>query len=849
MRLSLSRTFASGVWLILLTSTSSSAENGHAAWLRYAPLPPAAAARAGAEVPRTVYRIGAEVPLARAEDELRKGVEGMLGRPLEAVTALPQGGAIVLGTLASIRAQAPSLAPAGDLPADAFWLRTVRQGNRSFTVIAGGDARGALYGAFAWLRKLSAGELLDGLDAREVPYAPVRWVNHWDNLDGSIERGYGGRSVFWADGKVRGDLTKAGEYARLLASLGINAAAVSSVNANPLVITQDFVPQVARIADVMRPWGVRVAISIDFGSPQKVGNLKTYDPLDPEVAAWWKARTDALYAAIPDFAGFVLKADSEGRVGPSTYGRTHADAANVVARALKPHGGILFYRGFVYDHHMDWRNLKNDRARAAYDNFKPLDGQFDDNVIIQIKHGPIDFQVREPASPLFAALEKTNQAIELQITQEYFGQARHHVFLAPMWKEALDFDMRVNGASTPVKVLVAGRTFKRPLGGFVGVSNVGESDNWMNNHLSVANLYAFGRLAWNPDLTSADIAAEWTRQTFGTDPQVMKTVGDLLLTSWRTYEDYTGPLGLQTLTDIVGNHYGVAVEASEENGWGQWHRADRMGVGMDRSVATGTGFVGQYPAGVRELYETIDRAPDDLLLFMHHVPYTQPLKSGKTVIQFIYDSHYDGAAAVAKWVADWRGLRGLIDDERHQAVLKQLDYQSGQAIVWRDAVTRWFHRASGVSDQAGRVGTYPGRIEAEAARLQGYSLVTVTPWETASGSGAVECPAQQTCTATFKYAGQAGTRDIVVQYFDVNTGAARFRARVGGQVVGEWVANDRIPTRKLDGSSSSRFVISGVALKPGDEIQIEGAADGQETAGLDYIEVRTAAGAKGANGG
>jgi alpha-glucuronidase len=318
---------------------------------------------------------------------------------------------------------------------------------------------------------------------------------------------------------------------------------------------------------------------------------------------------------------------------------------------------------------------------------------------------------------------------------------------------------------------------------------------------------------------------------------VTRTVGDLLLTSWRTFENYTGPLGLQTLTDIVGNHYGVAVEASEENGWGQWHRADRQGVGMDRSVATGTGFIGQYPPAVAKLYETVDQTPDDLLVFMHHVPYTQPLKSGKTVIQFIYDSHYEGADAVAKWVNDWRALRGLIDDERYQAVLKQLDYQSGQAIVWRDAVTRWFHRASGVSDAANRVGTYPGRIEAEAAKLQGYQLVTVTPWETASGSGAVECPVQS-CTATFRYSGPAGARDIAVQYFDVNTGAAKYRVKVGGKIAGEWVASDRIPTRKLDGSASSRVVITGVELKPGDEITIEGVPDGQETAALDYIEIR-----------
>ena len=827
------------ILVLVLVPGVAFAEDGHAAWLRYAPLPPDAAARAGAEVPRTIFRAGSDPLLQSAEQELTRGVQGMLGRPLAAASTMPTNGAIVVGTLAAIRAAAPALAPNGDLAADAFWIRTVHQGNISFTVIAGGDARGTLYGAFAWLRKLSAGELLDALDDREAPYAPVRWVNQWDNLDGSIERGYGGRSLFWANGRLRDDLTKAGDYGRLLASLGINGLSINNVNANPAVLSSDFVPQIARVADAMRPWGVHVAIALDFGSPQSLGKLPTYDPLDPAVVAWWKARADALYAAIPDFAGFVLKADSEGRVGPSTYNRTHADAANVVARALKPHGGILFYRGFVYDHHMDWHNLKNDRARAAYDNFHPLDGQFDDNVLIQIKHGPIDFQVREPASPLFAGLEKTNEAIELQITQEYFGQSRHHVFLAPMWKTALDFDMRAHDQPSPVKAIVAGRVFHRPLGGFVGVANMGDDDNWTNNHLSQANLYAFGRLAWNPDLSSADIAGEWSRQTFGTNPQVTKTVDNLLLTSWRTFENYTGPLGLQTLTDIVGNHYGVAVEASEENGWGQWHRADKDGVGMDRSVATGTGFAGQYPAAVAQIYEAVDSTPDDLLLFMHHVPYSQQLKSGKTVIQSIYDSHYEGADAVAKYVEDWRALKGLVDQERYEAILKQLDYQAGQAIVWRDAVTRWFHRTSGISDQAGRVGAYPGRIEAESAQLQGYQVTTVSPWETASGAGAVECHAPS-CTAAFKYAGQAGPRDIVVQYFDVNTGAAHYRARVNGNVVGEWIANDRVPSRKLDGGSSSRFVISGIALKPGDVIQIEGIPDAQETAALDYIEIRPA---------
>jgi alpha-glucuronidase len=503
---------------------------------------------------------------------------------------------------------------------------------------------------------------------------------------------------------------------------------------------------------------------------------------------------------------------------------------------------VFCYRGFVYDHRMDWRNLKNDRARAAHDNFIKLDGQFDDNVIIQIKHGPIDFQVREPTSPLFGALQKTNEAIELQITQEYFGQGRYTVFLVPMWKETLDFDMQVKGPGTTVKQIVSGKTWGNPTGGFIGVSNVGRDPNWLGNHMSQANLYGFGRLAWNPDLTSKEIIDEWTRLTFGSDPKVVETVTDINLRSWRVFENYTGPLGLQTLTDIVGNHYSVSVEASERNGWGQWHRSDEKGAGMDRTVATGTGFSGQYSPAIAKMYESAATTPDDLVLFLHHLPYTHKLRGGKTVIQFIYDSHYEGADAVARWVREWKALEGKVDAERHAAVLKQLEYQAGQAIVWRDAVTRWFHRTSGIADTAGRVGTYPGRVEAEAAVLDGYVKTAVIPWEAASGDGAVECKAQ-TCTARFRHTGAAGRYDIVVQYFDVNTGAARYRVRFSGREIEgpfnwEWVADDRLPVRKLDGGSSTRYILRNVELEPGTSIIVEGTPEGGETAALDYVEIR-----------
>jgi alpha-glucuronidase len=839
------------IFTLLVLPLTAAAETGQAAWLRYAPLAPALARDYEPEVPSTIVVLGDDPGVQKARDEIVRGVRGMLGRELSRAPQVPSTGAIVVGTLARVRAALPPLDLPAGLGSDSFALKSGQVNGSPVVAIAGESDRATLYAAFAWLRKIAAAQPLRRLDEVQAPYAPIRWVNEWNNIDGSIERGYGGRSIFWDGGHIRQDLSRVDEYGRLLASVGINGISINNVNANPQVLSSDLLPDIARVADALRPWGIRLALAIDFGSPQSLGKLPTYDPLEPSVIAWWKARVDDIYKAIPDFGGFVLKADSEGRVGPSAYGRTHADAANVVARALAPHGGVIFYRGFVYDHHMDWNNPKNDRARAAYDNFHPLDGHFDDNAIVQIKHGPIDFQVREPASPLFGALERTNQAIELQITQEYMGQARHTVFLVPMWKEALDFDMHVGpGGPSPVKALVAGRTFRRPTGGFVGVSNVGLAPNWFNNHLSQANLYGFGRLAWDPDLTSQQIADEWTRLSFGNDPRVIATVSRLQLDSWRTYENYTGPLGLQTLTDIVGNHYGVAVEASERNGWGQWHRADEKGVGMDRTVATGTGFIGQYAPPVRAMYEALESCPDELLVFMHHVPYTHRLRSGKTVIQYLYDSHYDGADAVAGYVRDWSTLKGLIDDERFEEVRSQLQYQAGQAIVWRDAVTRWFHRASGIADIRGRVDNYAGRLEAETARLTGYVTTPVTPWEAASGTGAVECapipsspsastaPSPRSCTAEFTYTGAPGTRDIVVQYFDVNSGTARFRLRIGDRVIGELTADDRLPTRKLDGSSSSRRTFSAVPLKAGDLIAVDGLPDAGETAALDYIEIQ-----------
>ncbi|HKV38562.1 MAG TPA: alpha-glucuronidase family glycosyl hydrolase [Blastocatellia bacterium] len=825
--------------LIALTlAAPAAAETGYNAWLRYDSIDGKAARQAYDGLPATVVALDDSIVVKTAQEELIRGVRGMLGRTLRAGHQLPDEDAILTGTFASIRHVLPDFdAPTG-LKQDGYLLQIVKSGGHSYLVVSSPDERGVLYGAFALLRKIALREPITALNERESPYAPVRMLDHWDNLDGTIERGYAGRSIFFENGNVVADLGRVRDYARLMASVGINACSINNVNANPRVITTEFLPQLARVAEAFRPWGVRLFVSIDFGSPRKIGGLDTFDPLDPRVADWWKRKVDEIYSAIPDFGGFVLKADSEGRVGPASYGRTHAAAANLIARPLKRHGGLIFYRGFVYDHHMDWRNLKNDRASAAYDNFAKLDGQFEDNVVLQIKYGPIDFQVREPASPLFGALEKTDEAIELQITQEYTGQQRHLCFLVPMWKEVLDFDMHANGSGTPVKQLVAGKTFNRPVGGFVGVANVGLDTNWLGHHLAMANLYGFGRLAWNPDLSSKQVAEEWTRLTFNDDPEVVRAVVDLQLRSWPAYEKYTGPLGAGTLTDIIGVHYGPAIESSERNGWGQWHRADEKGIGMDRTVATGTGFIGQYRPPVAAKYESLRTCPDNLLLFMHHVPYTYVIHSGKTVIQHIYDSHYEGAEEADGFVGEWESLKGRIDEQRYNEVLDRLKYQAGHAEEWRDAVCNWFLSKSGIPDTKGRAGHFPDRIEGKSMKLDGYQVVDVTPFEASSGGKALSCPdGFARCLASFRYTGTAGWHELRIRYFDLNSGVAHFRLSVGGQVVSEWKADDTLPSAAINAHTSTRHDVAGLALRPGDEILVEGFPDNGDRAALDYVEI------------
>jgi alpha-glucuronidase len=812
-------------------------ETGQEGWLRYAALPPQLAQQY--KIPHRIVATSQSAVTHSAANELTRGLHSMLGAHLTVSSTLAGDDAFLLGTPAEIRHLLPTWKPLSPIAPEGFSLSEFAEEGHRYWVLAGGTDRGVLYGVFRILEQVAQQKFI-AADA-EAPSSPIRWVNQWDNFDGSIERGYGGRSIFFDNGHVRPDLSRVSEYGRLLASVGINGATVNNVNANLHTLDPEMIHELARVADAFRPWGVRMSLSVDLSSPQVVGQLNTFDPVNPAVAAWWRKKVDEIYKSIPDFAGFVIKADSEGRVGPSKYGRTPAQAANTVARALRPHGGVVLYRGFVYNNHLDWNDLKADRARAGYDNFRALDGAFDRNVVIQVKHGPIDFQVREPVSPLFAALRHTSQAIELQITQEYTGQQRHMVFLVPMWKVALDTDMRVENRSTPVSEIVEGKSFHQPLGGFVGVANVGLDTNWLHHPMAMANLYGFGKLAWNPELTTAEISDCWARLTFGNDPKVVFIVNGLQENSWRVYEQYTGPLGIGTLTNILGIHYGPGIESAERNGWGQWFRADRKGIGMDRTVATGTGYIGQYPPEMAKIYESLDNCPDSLLLFMHHVPYNLVLHNGKTLVQYVYDSHYEGAGLAASYVPRWKMLRGLIDDQRYYETLALFEYEAGHAVVWRDAVTAWFQNISGIPDKLGRVGHYPDRIEAESMQADGYTTVDVSPWETASGGKAVVCNRPGACTLSSKPGRPAGTYSVGVRYFDLRTGSAQYELLINGKSLAHWTANDTLPPAAvdahLDGSTSTLFTVSDVRLKPNDTLTLRGMPNQGEPAPVDYIEV------------
>lgn len=561
---------------------------------------------------------GKSTLLESARRELKLALAALLGQPPLEREILDIGPTIVVGTFGSSRVF-DSLAKESDiaeLGVEGYVIHTSDEGN---IFIAAAKDKGVLYAVFHFIRLLQTGESIEGLRIREIPENSLRMINHWDNMDGSIERGYAGNSIFFSENRFVDDLSRVQNYARLLASGGINAVSINNVNVHreeSKLITELFLSDVAKVASIFRDYGVRLYLSVNFASPMEIGGMGTADPLEPSVSRWWEGRVKEIYRFIPDFGGFLVKADSEFRPGPFTYGRNHADGANMLADALEPYGGEVIWRCFVYNCLQDWRDRSTDRARAAYDHFMPLDGMFRDNVLLQIKNGPMDFQVREPVSPLLGGMARTNQLMELQITQEYTGQQRHLCYLVPQWKEILDFDTYVQGKHSTVAEVASGRLFGRKRGGLAAVTNIGDEANWTGHVLAQANLYGYARLAWNSRLSSEQIAREWVRMTFRQDVELEEVILKMLLSSYPIYEEYTTPLGVGWMVN-PDHHYGPNVDGYEYSKWGTYHYADCHGIGVDRTVRTGTGYAGQYHSPQSEIFESLEQCPDELLLFFH----------------------------------------------------------------------------------------------------------------------------------------------------------------------------------------------------------------------------------------
>lgn len=675
--------------LLCLAAAPARAEDGHELWLRYRLVPDSARLAEYRALVRVVSLSGTSPTAAAARAELLRGGRELLGRPLIAAfeTEIADG-TVVAGTPASSQRIASlhldtDLRSLGD---EGYLIRAARIGGRHAIVIAANTDAGVLYGAFALLRGMQIGAPLSGIDVRSTPRMQRRVLNHWDNLDGSVERGYAGRSLWEWDSLPTRLSPRYVDYARANASIGINGAVLTNVNANARVLTAPFIEKAAAIAGVLRPYRIRVYLTARFSAPIEIGGLKTADPLDPAVRQWWKERADAVYAAIPDFGGFLVKANSEGQPGPQDYKRSHADGANMLADAVRPHGGVVMWRAFVYS-----ADIPTDRTKQAYDEFKPLDGTFRDNVLVQVKNGPLDFQPREPFHPLFGAMPKTPLMLELQITKEYLGQDTHLVYLGPLFEEVLNADTFAGGKGSTVARVVDGSLQGSRITGIAGVANVGSDRNWTGSQFNQANWYAFGRLAWDPSRSASAIADEWIRATFTSDPAAVATIRGMMLTSREAVVNYMTPLGLAHVM-ATGHHYGPGPWVHQ--GRADWtpvyyHRADTLGLGFDRT-AHGSNAVEQYAGPVRDRYASRATVPDSLLLWFHHVGWGERLSTGRALWDELVYRYGAGVDSVRAMQRAWDSVRGAVDPERFAEGRELLAIQEREARWWRDASTQYF---------------------------------------------------------------------------------------------------------------------------------------------------------------
>lgn len=677
------------IWFFSFTAH---AEDGYKLWLNYKKVDNANLLKQYRTTFKGCYAPGNSPTIKVATDEIIAGTSILLGTSFQLQSDI-QSGTVVIATSNSL----PDLKSLGigekleKLGTDGFLIKRTNFRNKKCTIITANTDVGLLYGVFHFLKTLQTHRSINSFDIESAPKLQVRALNHWDNLDGSVERGYAGTSIWkWDELPSKVD-PRYKDYARANASIGINATVLNNVNANPRIMTAEYLPKVKALADIMRPYGIKVYLSISFNAPSRIGGLKTSDPLDPQVIAWWQEKTKEIYRYIPDFGGFLVKANSEGQPGPQDFGRTHADGANMLAQAVKPYNGIVMWRAFVYN-----ANPAEDRTLQAYNSFKPFDGLFDDNVLVQIKNGPIDFQPREPFSPLFGAMPKTSLMIEFQVTQEYLGFSKHLVFLAPLYSEVLGSDTYAKGKGTTVAKIIEGQFSKKRLTGMAGVSNIGNAQNWCGHPFAQANWYALGRLAWNPETSSDAIADDWIRMTFSNTNDFVDVTKDIMLTSREAAVNYMTPLGLHHIMAYdTHNGPGPWVDTAAQPNWKStyYHNASTTGLGYNRT-STGSNAVAQYFPEVRDEFNSLNTCPENLLLWFHLVSWDYKMKSGKTLWDELCLHYYAGVDSVRAMQTKWNSLSGIIDGERFKQIDSLLKKQEEEAVIWRNSCVLYFQQYS-----------------------------------------------------------------------------------------------------------------------------------------------------------
>jgi alpha-glucuronidase len=697
--------FFSVFLLSIIACQSNHAEDGYRLWLRYDQISDTQRLNEYRELIKDWVIEGESPTINAARDELKMGLEGLMGSAIPELN--PQetktNGLLIAAVYknSSLLSKVDLKNKLKDLGPEGFIISNSEINGKRAIIITANEDIGVLYGVFHFIRMLQTNQDIKNVNVVSSPKIKLRLLNHWDNLDRTAERGYAGFSI-WDWHKLPDYIyPHYKDYARANASIGINGTALTNVNANARVLTREYLLKVAALADVFRSYGIKVYLTARFSAPKEIGGLKTADPLDKEVQQWWKDKAKEIYSIIPDFGGFLVKANSEGQPGPQNYNRSHADGANVLADAVKPFGGVVMWRAFVYDN-----NVPEDRAKQAYNEFKPLDGKFRDNVLIQVKNGPIDFQPREPFHPLFGAMPNTPLMMEFQITQEYLGQATQLVYLAPLFKECLDSDTYAKGEGSTVAKVIDGSLDNHTISGMAGVANTGTDKNWTGHLFGQANWYAFGRLAWDHQLTSEEIADEWIRMTFSNDEETIQPVKKIMMASRENAVNYMTPLGLH---HIMGwsHHYGPAPWIKDKNrdDWTSvyYHRADSSGVGFNRTE-TGSDAVSQYYPPVAEKFSSLKTCPDEYLLWFHHLSWDYKMlsktksrnagRSGNTLWEELCYHYYDGVEGVREMQKIWDTLEGKIDDERFQHVKMLLGIQEKEAVWWRNACVLYFQTFS-----------------------------------------------------------------------------------------------------------------------------------------------------------